>query len=291
MTSTRPACASPQVRLALLPGLRAVPREPGILQVGLDQPRRVLLPDRPDVRRLLEALATGAPTTVSSPSAMTALRDLERAGLVLAADSPVGDPPRGRLMSAALARHGSNARTRLCERAASRVFLDGAGGASTEVGRLARLAGLGIATSREQATVVLLLSDGEFSRTRLDDWLRDGIPHLCVQAHDGVVTLGPYVVPGVTACRRCIDAHLGENDPRRPVIVEQLAAMSAREPVDDLLWTLAVSWAIQDLITAAEGGRPSTFSTTIELGPDLEAPRRVWARHPHCGCSWDQWPL
>ncbi|MCY7394806.1 MAG: hypothetical protein LH468_01430, partial [Nocardioides sp.] len=169
--------------------------------------------------------------------------------------------------------------------------LDAPAGVQADLARLVRLAGLTPAPGVAEATVVLLVSDGQPSRARLDGWVRDGLPHLCVRAHDGVLTLGPYVVPGVTACLRCVDAHLGESDPRRPVIVEQLAAASAHEPVDDQLRALALAWAVQDLATAAEGHRPSSWSATVEIGPDLATTRRVWTRHPHCGCVWDQWPL
>jgi hypothetical protein len=282
LTSTPPV-----VHLALLPGLRPVQREPGVLQVGLDPPRRVLLPDVPDVRRLLASLATGTPTQLGSAVAVTALHDLERAGLLVPVDRmPPGAVPH-RTVAAAVARHGADADRRQDARAAARPFLDAPTGVLPDLVRQCRLAGLVPSPDVETATVVLLLVEGEFSRARLDPLVRDGVAHLCVQARAGVVSLGPYVVPGVTACRRCIDAHLGESDPRRPVIVEQLAVSSSREPVDDLLLALAVSWAVQDLATAAEGDRPSTWSTTIELEPGLTTARRPWTRHPHCGCSWD----
>lgn len=285
MPEVRPAPSA--VRLALLPGLRPVQREPGVLQIGLDAPHRVLVPDGPDVRRLLAALATGTTTLLSSPAAVTALNDLERAGLVLPVDQLGHGPLPRRVSSAAEARHGADATRRLDARAAARPFLDAPVGALPELVRQAHLAGLTLSPAAESASVVLVLVEGEFSRARLDPWVRDGVPHLCVQAQAGVVTLGPYVVPGVTACRRCVDAHLGESDPRRPVIVEQLAAAPTREPVDDLLLSLAISWAVQDVVTAAEGGRPSTWSTTIQLDPVLETTRWSWSRHPHCGCSWN----
>lgn len=278
-------------RLSLRPGLRAVLREPGVLQVGLDAPQRALLTDCPDVRRLLDALDTGAPLGTTSPDAATALGRLERAGLVVDAEaSTVGVGSTGRGHRAALARDGDGATAASTDRGTCRPLLEAPPALRPELVRLTRLAGLGEPAPLGAATVALLVVEGEYSRSRVDGWVRDGIPHLCVQAHDGVVTLGPYVVPGVTACRRCVDAHLGEDDPRRPIIVEQLARRPVAEPVDDLLLGLALAWAVQDLATAAEGSRPSSWSTSIRIAPDLATDRRPWRRHAYCGCAWDQWP-
>jgi len=89
------------------------------------------------------------------------------------------------------------------------------------------------------------------------------------------------------ACIRCLDAHLGEQDPRRALVVEQLAGappLRAVEP-DPALRALAAAWAVQDLATAADGDVPSTWSATVALGtlpPEVTAYRR----HVHCGCSW-----
>ncbi len=43
-------------------------------------------------------------------------------------------------------------------------------------------------------------------------------PHLLVTAVAGRVRVGPCVVPGLTACLRCVDAHLADRDPRHPLV-------------------------------------------------------------------------
>ena len=49
----------------------------------------------------------------------------------------------------------------------------------------------------------------------------------------------------------------------------------------------ALAWAARDLATYADGGRPSTWSTTLTLDPAHGgAETRAWSRHPGCGCSW-----
>ena len=35
-----------------------------------------------------------------------------------------------------------------------------------------------------------------------------------------------------------------------------------------------------------DGEEPSTWSTTVHVGPDLQPRRRAWRRHPRCGCGW-----
>ena len=103
---------------------------------------------------------------------------------------------------------------------------------------------------------------------RLDDWMRSGTPHLVVREGPGGPLLGPYVVPGATACLRCVDAHLGEHDPRRALVVEQVATTPPLRPSepDPALRALALAWAVRDLAAGAEGGVPATWSATVALG-------------------------
>ncbi|WP_228942519.1 hypothetical protein, partial [Nocardioides sp. Leaf374] len=76
----------PPRRPTLRPGLVVATREAGRLQVGLDEPRRVVLPDHPDVRRLLAALRDRTPPTPTTPEGVRALTALVGAGLVVDAD-------------------------------------------------------------------------------------------------------------------------------------------------------------------------------------------------------------
>ena len=43
-------------------------------------------------------------------------------------------------------------------------------------------------------------------------------------------SIGPFVVPGETACLRCVDAHCTDADPSWPLLVRQYAAASSRRP-------------------------------------------------------------
>lgn len=244
----------------LRPGLHVVRRDDRHLQVGLDPPWRLVVPDEPEVRRLLADLGSGLPPILETPAAHRTL-----AGL-LAADMVVDpSPDEGR--------------------AAVSVSVAGVDGLVAEATRLLRAAGCTVGPERD-ATVALLLTDGEPDRGLPDAHHRAGRPHLVVAGTAAGWVLGPFVLPDATACLRCVDAHRSEHDPRRAVVVEQLTGRPSA-PADPTLRALVAAWAVRDVLAFVEGARPSTWSASIELGPDLEPRRRAWARHPHCGCSWD----
>ena len=52
--------------------------------------------------------------------------------------------------------------------------------------------------------------------------------------------------------------------------------------------TMAVAWAVRDVVTWADGSVPSSWGATIQL-PVEGAPREQrHLRQPECGCSWTQ---
>ena len=250
----------------LRPGLRLVRRDADHLQLGVDAPHVAVLPDTRGVRRLVADLSHGGPLTTLDEATTPVLTQLIGAGLVVAADDEAG---------------------RRTRRARCVVHVDAPGELRPAALRLLRESGLSTTTAGSVATVALVWSEGELARDRLDGWVRAGTPHLVVAELPDGPRLGPYVVPGATACLRCVDAHAGETDPRRALVVEQLATgrpLRAARP-DLALRTLALAWAVHDLATAAEGDRPSTWSATVRLDalPPVQTAHR---RHPHCGCAW-----
>jgi hypothetical protein len=241
----------------LRPGLHVVRRDDRHLQVGIDPPWRLVVPDLPDVQRLLADLAAGRTPAPDTPDAHRVLLDLARAGMLLDPPEPSRRPPT--------------------------VAVSGGGPLAAEATRVLRTTGLTIA---EAAAVALLLADGEPGRTDLDAHVRAGRPHLVVGASAYGYTVGPFVVPGATACLRCVDAHRGEHDPRRAVVVEQVGGRPGG-PDDPALRAVAAAWAVRDVLTYLSGGRPATWSATVALSAELDPVRIPWTRHPHCGCSWD----
>jgi hypothetical protein len=268
-------------RPTLRPGLHVVRRDATILQIGVDPPARVVAPDTDGVRRLLAALRSALPPEDLSDEAVACLIDLVDADLVVPADR----------RDALTAQFGAAAEDRTLARADGSASVRGPDALARRAAEALAGAGLTDPGASEPPTAWLILSEGEPVRETVDDLVREGAPHLLVTSRAGCLEVGPFVSPGRTACLRCVDAHRAEADPRRHLVVEQnarLVAAGAPEPRDDLLWSLALAWAVRDLLRYVEGDRPSTWSTSFAIGP-VDPPHAVeWTRHPHCGCAWDE---
>jgi len=278
--STSPA---PAVGLVLRPGVPVVRRDAGTLQVGLHPPLAARVPDVPEVRSLLDALRGGWTPGDLTPVAARALDSLLAAGLALPAAAGATRPE----LMAAQAQFGADGVRRLAARAAHRVGVRSPEPTRGIVSDLLALAG--VTTDDDAPSVWLVVTSGPSTRESIDPLVRAGAPHLLVSGGAGRRRIGPFVEPGRTACLRCVDAHESDLDPRLPFLVEQAAraAYDDPEPVDPVLDRLALAWAVRDLCRYLEGDEPSTWSTTVDLGP-TDPPRVVrWLRHPHCGCAWD----
>ncbi len=296
MDTAAPTIASldmPAIRHPMLrPGVRITRRDDRSLQVGLDRRSSLVVPDNPQVRAMLEALRSGGPIDGGHEN-NDVWRMLESKGQLVDADTYFHqlpqEPAAQRSRAALFAQHPRDAGLRVIARAAARVAVDADHGEGAVTELLGR-AGVGAGTSRP--TVALVIADGEVRRRRLDRFLQAGTPHLLVSHGEGRVLVGPFVDPGRTACLRCLDAHLGEADPRRNLIVEQYAdpptPTAVADPLDETFTSLAVSLAVADVIAFVDGDRPASWSTTIEVGPGLDLPRTLWKRHPRCGCSWGE---
>jgi len=242
----------------LRPGLHVVRRDDRHLQIGLDPPWRLVVPDDPDVQAVLDDLAAGRRPSPATPAGHRLLGDLRRADML----RPEPASPRSRA-----------------------VAVDGDARPVAETERLLRAAGVAPVRA-ERADLAVVVASGEPRRALVDGHLRAGRPHLVLGAGPRGYRLGPFVAPGTTACLRCVDAHLAERDPRRGVVVEQLAGRTS-DPDEPVLEALAVTWAVRDALRYLDGADPSTWSATIDLDVELDPRRQVWSRHPHCGCAWD----
>lgn len=253
-------------RPILRPGLHVVRRDDGHLQIGVDPPHRLVVPDVPDVRRMLADLVAGSLPGPRTDSARRALVDLVDAGLVV---DGAADPRPAR--------------------AATAVRVDAPARLGDPVRRLLEASGCPIARPPVGPAVTLLLVEGEVRREAVDELVRSEIPHLVVTTGVEGFRIGPFVVPGTTACLRCVDAHLGELDPRRAVVLEQLANLRPSEPTwrrDPALLAVVAAWVARDVVRFADGLEPSTWSATVDIGASALPHHRAWLRHPHCGCAW-----
>ena len=256
------------------------------LQVGIDDPR-VVLPDTPGVRSLLRELEQGEGLGSLTPDAGLALDQLDAADLVIERDqlwAAGGDRPG--LAAAAFGAHGPQAPALLAARAACRVAVRSTEPWQAVLTDRLLIAGLDASSAIDRPAVTVVVTAGEPPRSVSDALVREDQPHLVVTLLPDRARLGPFVLPGRTACLRCLDAHLTEDDARRPVVIEQVEAASAPCPCDPVLAHAALALAARELVTYAEGDRPATWSATFTLTADLGQPVHRWPRHPHCGCSW-----
>jgi hypothetical protein len=118
---------------------------------------------------------------------------------------------------------------------------------------------------------------------------RGGVPHLAAAASEAIGVVGPLVLPGRTACLRCLDLTRAERDPAWPLIVAQLNGGGADPPACDTV--LAAAVATQAAAQAlAFVDRPASASAaingTLELVlPDWQWRRRTWTQHDRCACG------
>lgn len=283
-------------RPLLRPGVRVCRRRDGELQVGLDTRLAVVAPETPAVRLVLDGLRNGvappSPAELDAAGVRLCAALLEKR-LVVDADVLLpllacDDAERVAGLTATVSSAGLEAGVLLGRRRAAGVRIVSAG-----LDRAAdRSAELLAACSIGRGEEVVLHVGAEPERTLVDEWMRADLPHLFLVVSEGLVRVGPFVVPGRTACLRCVDAHHTERDPRMPLALHQYA--EARGPRDGLpdpvpadLLELALGFVVRDLVSWVDGLRPAAWSTTIEVDPGLALPRRQWPRHPGCGCAWD----
>ncbi len=124
-------------------------------------------------------------------------------------------------------------------------------------------------------------------------------PHLIVRTVGELAVVGPLVLPGRSACLRCLDLTRAGADPGWPELLAQLCR--TRLPSPEVLTRWVVGTALVQIHAAiryvagaaAAGGRPGpagppeTLGATVELSGAELAPRlRQWPGHPGCGCGW-----
>jgi bacteriocin biosynthesis cyclodehydratase domain-containing protein len=118
--------------------------------------------------------------------------------------------------------------------------------------------------------------------------LRAGIPHLTASASEAIGVVGPLVVPGRTACLRCLDLTRADRDPAWPLILAQLAGAGVGPPVCDAILAMAVAAQVAaQALGFVDRGAAATAAVngTLELVlPGWRWRRRTWLPHPYCLC-------
>ncbi len=255
-------------RPRLAAGLRVVRRGREHVQVGLHEGRRALLPRTTAVEETLATLLDNR-SLEPAPTAEMVLETLHRHGCLT---DTAEDADRARRRHARVALHGSVA--------TERDLLTGLG--------------VRVVAPGQAAEAALVAVQGELDRDRLDGLVRAGTPHLVLRLVDGTAVVGPFVVPGRTACLRCVDTHVGVGDPDHVAVTQRYVRATSRarpdgvpDVADLVLPALAAAWAVRDVVAHLEGRRPSAWSRTLTFDADPGPPReQVWPRNPDCGCTW-----
>ncbi|HEY1135592.1 MAG TPA: hypothetical protein VGE77_13540 [Nocardioides sp.] len=301
----------PSGQLLLRPGSHVARRTDGRLHVGLTTGAATTVPDTADVRRLLAARRSGAdaaetlgPPSDWSPETRLADLGLHRARLLVDAPSALraaqdagrSVPDGEGAVAALLGEDPARALDRVAARRAAVVGLTGDVGVD-ELDALLQsgLVGHTIvgaevpADPRDGSGPTVVLTLGEPDRDRSDTLVAAGVPHLWVAVLPDRVRIGPFVQVGATACLRCVDAAQREHDPQLPVVLAQSSGTVPgvlADPVDPVGLALGIAATAREVLLHVDGDVPTTWSATLDLVPDGTEVRRTWARHPWCGCSW-----
>jgi bacteriocin biosynthesis cyclodehydratase domain-containing protein len=124
-----------------------------------------------------------------------------------------------------------------------------------------------------------------------DDLLADGVPHLAVAVAGATALVGPFVLPGASACLWCLDHRNRDADPAWPALTDQLRLHHPRSRASlGITAAAAAAVAVAHALQVVDDGpsaQPASVDAQVELrAPDVLALRRPVVRHPACGCGW-----
>jgi len=133
-----------------------------------------------------------------------------------------------------------------------------------------------------KATPDLIISTIPVEWDYVQRWMSEGSAHLHINSMiGGAIELGPYVIPGRSACLRCValsqrDAHIPIGD---GALRKELPAAASAQIAG------VIAAIVGELIaTGASELLGSSFWLNL-LQPLAPIERRYWQPHPECGCS------
>jgi hypothetical protein len=138
---------------------------------------------------------------------------------------------------------------------------------------------------RPDLAVLVGVPDHEFASALV----RERVPHLAASAEEAIGIVGPLVVPGQSACLRCLDLARTDRDPAWPLILAQLAGHEPHPAAcDAALATAVAAQAASQALAFIDRATPASavVNGTLELVlPDWQWRRRTWQPHHKCSCS------
>ncbi|MET0787959.1 MAG: thiamine biosynthesis protein ThiF [Cellulomonas sp.] len=140
--------------------------------------------------------------------------------------------------------------------------------------------------SDRRPDVVVVVEDRVADPLRGPALVASATAHLSVVVREADIVVGPFVVPDVGPCLRCLDLHRADADVAWPALCTQLRAdaTAAREPgvVATVCAGLGAAAVVAHLDHAAGLAPGVSFEVAL---PDAVPRRRTWAVHPECGCT------
>lgn len=109
-------------------------------------------------------------------------------------------------------------------------------------------------------------------------------PHLQIRLRDGVGIVGPFVLPGVSTCLRCLELTRSALDPQWPYVSAQLLGRTGDASGPTVLATAAFALAQIDACTKRDSTPMIDTTLEIDLASNRTTTRR-WSRHPRCDCA------
>ncbi|WP_030688663.1 TOMM precursor leader peptide-binding protein [Streptomyces globisporus] len=121
-----------------------------------------------------------------------------------------------------------------------------------------------------------------------EPWISTGTPHLYAGVLEATGSVGPLVLPGGTACARCLQEELTDRDPVTPRLLAQWRSGAPHPlPACDLgLATAVAGLAAAHALAFLDGDLPASTGTRWEASlPLLEWREERLRPHPACPCG------
>jgi bacteriocin biosynthesis cyclodehydratase domain-containing protein len=303
------------MRPAIRAGLLPVWRDRNTVQIGIDPRRAVALTGMAGAAELINLLdgsreretllATAAGAGIPAALTEQVLTLLATSGALI--DASTGLPVdlrrryRAELATASLAHgHCDGGARAVARRRAAVVWLGGDKKLARAIARVLARAGigrlrLGLPPTGERAKdgvrprPDLVILAGHQPRPAPDQLVAGRLPHLAVTAGEAIGVIGPLVLPGQSACLRCLHYARAGMDPAWPLILAQLASRQPDPPAcDAALTALVAAQAAVQVLNAIDTGPAQSplINGTLEVTlPGWRWRRRSWQPHPACLCA------
>lgn len=135
----------------------------------------------------------------------------------------------------------------------------------------------------------LAVLTGQHGLELADTLTAGGVPHLSAAAGEAIGVVGPLVLPGRSACLRCLNMTRAQADPQWPLVLAQLTGCQPATPACDCtLATSVAALACAQVLTFTDRGGSAGAVTngTLELVlPGWQWRRRTWLPHAACRCG------